>query len=97
MSVALPDIFGATSEIFDVCPRDLRSPYRDDKIAQARHAFCRVAADAGFTLTKIGAEINRHEATVRGSRNRATVLAQSNPSFASRIAALRACTLERAA
>lgn len=75
--------------IFNVGPRDLRSPYRADHIAVARHAVCKVASELGVTMTDIGPALNRDRCTARDSRNRAAILEKTNPAFAARLNALR--------
>lgn len=77
------------SEIFDVCERDLRLPYRDRPLADTRHAICKVASEAGLTMQAIGTALNRDRCTARDSRNRASELEKANPTFAARINALR--------
>ncbi|MBL4858670.1 MAG: hypothetical protein JKY36_05670 [Erythrobacter sp.] len=88
MSIA-ERLIDRASVIFDVGPRDIRSPYRADHIAIARHAVCKVASELGVTMTDIGPALNRDRCTARDSRDRAAFLEKTDPEFAARLDALR--------
>ena len=93
----ISSIIDAASEVFDVGPRDMRSHYRAHHIANARHAVCKVASEIGWPLVDAAAELRRDRCTARDSRNRAAVLERTDPTFAARLSALRARTMEKAA
>ena len=95
--VPIASIIDVASEVFGVGPRDMRSHYRAHHVAQARHAVCKVANEIGWLIVDAAAELGRDRRTARDSRNRAAELERTNPTFAARLAELRARTMEKAA
>lgn len=79
-------ILDYTTEVFGLSKDDLLGRSRKQPIVRARHAFCFAVRKLTETpLTAIGSMIKRDHTTVMHSIRTAEILAESDPTFGSRI------------
>lgn len=60
----LDDIMGVVTEVYDVYREALQGPSRLDMVVEARHAFCYMGSQLGFTQDYIAAAIGRDRSCI---------------------------------
>lgn len=79
-----------TAELFPVAAREILSPLRSNRIAQARMAAMVALHDLGFSLVEVGLICGRRDhSTVIHARRRLPALCAKNQDLAARVQTLR--------
>ena len=64
---SLGEVLSVVAEVYDVYEEALKGPSRMDMFVEARHAFCYMGAQLGFTQDDIAAEIGRERSNISSS------------------------------